>query len=59
MDFSRSVRGPSMMSRSPELRYIYGPAINITDNSSDSGIYTLLDETNVLYFFFVCLFDGV
>ena len=37
MDFSRSVRGPSMMSRNPELISIGGPAIDITDFSSDSG----------------------
>ena len=40
MDFSRSVRGSSMMSRNPELISIDGPAIDITDFSSDSGNYT-------------------
>ena len=59
MDLSRSVCDPSMMSRNPEIRYISGPGIqhvDVTDCSSDSGNYTLLDEPNVLYFLFVCLF---
>lgn len=47
MDFSRSVRGPSMMSRNPELGYIGGPARNITDFSSDSETEDSRDGTTL------------